>query len=1015
MGELVTVLNAAGGAFVAFAAHMLIQSSVLIILLAVLDLVLRRRVKAVVRYWIWLLVLAKLILPPSFSSPTGVAYWVGGALPTLSGPIEPLVDELSTPSLPADGTTVPSEPRGPDSRPSVRYAREEPPVARPDNTPLHVTPHAPLVTWQALVLLGWAVVVIVMAVLLTQRALFIHRLVAQSRAPGPEIVELLRQCARRMGVRAALAVRLSPLSASPSVCGLRRPVVLIPEEMLARLRSNELKSVLLHELAHVKRGDLWLNLVQALLQVVYFYHPLLWAANAWIRRVREQAVDETVLAALGEEAEDYPRALLSVSRAAFGQPTLSLRLLGVVESEKALKDRIRHMVSQPFPKSAKLGFTGLILVFAVGAMLLPMARAKSDASAAGGQASSNEPATLEMLRQLVARNEALLNPIQLDYTVQFDRPDEPQSPAPSKRQGRPYSRINLSWAQRGSKQYLKEEAFFGPNEPGRNTVTVLDESSLTEIHLPDRKTMTIQSRDSTDCALTLPGMLEMHPSQGQHALTDLLVPGCATLHTDMETIKGRPAYVIDVSRPLISSGSMRIWLDREAGVPIRVRHFDGHPTVPPAHVWQEVNDVNLHRLENGGWIPISGVRTSNPPFPRVRRHIRVDVNSIRLQEQVPASLFEIDPPPGAAVNDVRSGLTSIVGQPAQTYGQVTEDGSRFIAGTVAEESGAAVGGVVVTAVAIVIPQEDGRTMGRILRPAPCATTDARGRFALALPEEGTYDLLFRHPDFAYAALDRVPPGERNLRVTLDTGGVLTGRVVRMAHGRKVPVANVEVQTFAPNTPTLKSGQLCAVTDAEGRFEFRGLDMNRRRPRFGSEKEVPHSPISWRVFCGRAVATATFEQGQPIQPVELVLRPDPASAPSLMGKALPGLEALGVKLRAEDVEDKMLLVCFFDLNQRPARHCVEQLMRKAQELRDKGITIIAIQAVEAEPDALAAWRRETRVPFLVGAIPEDTPEHQYTWSVRSLPWLILTDKDHVVRAEGFGLEELAGKLRAVERE
>jgi beta-lactamase regulating signal transducer with metallopeptidase domain len=56
MGELVTVLNAAGGAFVAFAAHMLIQSSALIVLLAALDLVLRRWVKAVVRYWIWLLI-----------------------------------------------------------------------------------------------------------------------------------------------------------------------------------------------------------------------------------------------------------------------------------------------------------------------------------------------------------------------------------------------------------------------------------------------------------------------------------------------------------------------------------------------------------------------------------------------------------------------------------------------------------------------------------------------------------------------------------------------------------------------------------------------------------------------------------------------------------------------------------------------------------------------------------------------------------------------------------------------
>ena len=145
--------------------------------------------------------------------------------------------------------------------------------------------------------------------------------------------------------------------------------------MLARLQGNELESVLLHELAHVKRGDLWLNLVQALLQVAYFYHPLLWAANAWIRRVREQAVDETVLAALGEEAEDYPRTLLSVSRLAFGQPALSLRLLGVVESRNALMNRIRHIASRPFPRTAKLGFTGCVLVVVIAVTLLPMASA----------------------------------------------------------------------------------------------------------------------------------------------------------------------------------------------------------------------------------------------------------------------------------------------------------------------------------------------------------------------------------------------------------------------------------------------------------------------------------------------------------------------------------------------------------------------------------------------------------------------------------------------------------------
>ena len=81
MGELVNGLNTAGQAFVALAGSLLIQSSVLIVLLAALDLLLRKRVKAVVRHWIWLLVLVKLLLPPSLSLPTSLVSWVGSQLP----------------------------------------------------------------------------------------------------------------------------------------------------------------------------------------------------------------------------------------------------------------------------------------------------------------------------------------------------------------------------------------------------------------------------------------------------------------------------------------------------------------------------------------------------------------------------------------------------------------------------------------------------------------------------------------------------------------------------------------------------------------------------------------------------------------------------------------------------------------------------------------------------------------------------------------------------------------------
>ncbi|PYL00003.1 MAG: hypothetical protein DME19_06615 [Verrucomicrobia bacterium] len=100
-----------------------------------------------------------------------------------------------------------------------------------------------------------------------------------------------------------------------------------------KLSALQLRAVLLHELAHIKRGDVLAHYVQTLLQIFYWWHPLLWLANAQIRRLREQAVDEMVMVAMGGEAETYPATLLEVARLAFQRPKLALGLVGIVESK----------------------------------------------------------------------------------------------------------------------------------------------------------------------------------------------------------------------------------------------------------------------------------------------------------------------------------------------------------------------------------------------------------------------------------------------------------------------------------------------------------------------------------------------------------------------------------------------------------------------------------------------------------------------------------------------------------
>ena len=378
MDAIIERLNSAGAAFLEFAVPMLVQSSLLILILLLLDLTLRKKVRAVFRYWIWLLVLAKLVLPSSLSSPMSLGRFFGEELAEIKITEAAVQDEPFEWKLrPAPRLELPEDIL--ETTAKADMERVLPPfesdAAAQEFTnlrPQSVT--SATVTWRGAVFLVWLVVVVAMGLLLLQRAMFVRGLVAQAHQARPMMNDALKFCREQMRIKRKVRLKVSPNAASPAVCGLFRPVILVPANLGRKLGSRDLRAVLLHELAHIKRGDLWANLAQTVLQIAYFYNPLLWFANAMIRRVREQAVDEMVLVAMGRKAKSYPETLVNVAKLAFKQPTLSLRLIGVVESKNALTGRIKRILTRPLPKSAKLGILGLIVIIVAGCVLLPMAK-----------------------------------------------------------------------------------------------------------------------------------------------------------------------------------------------------------------------------------------------------------------------------------------------------------------------------------------------------------------------------------------------------------------------------------------------------------------------------------------------------------------------------------------------------------------------------------------------------------------------------------------------------------------
>lgn len=116
-------------------------------------------------------------------------------------------------------------------------------------------------------------------------------------------------------LRISRPVRLleSCLVETPTIIGHVRPLILMPIGMLAGLSSTQVESILLHELAHIKRHDYLINTLQRFVEVLLFYHPAVWWISAVIRREREHCCDDLAVSFLGDPHE-YARALAALEQ-----------------------------------------------------------------------------------------------------------------------------------------------------------------------------------------------------------------------------------------------------------------------------------------------------------------------------------------------------------------------------------------------------------------------------------------------------------------------------------------------------------------------------------------------------------------------------------------------------------------------------------------------------------------------------------------------------------------------------
>lgn len=230
-----------------------------------------------------------------------------------------------------------------------------------------------------------------------------HRLVAKAQpiADGP-LLQSLEALVRRMSVGFHPVLARTEQIVVPKVVGLVRPVILLSTSAMTGLTPDELEMILAHELAHIRRHDMWINLLQRLAEAVLFFNPALWYLSRRVSTLREYCCDEVTCRSMAGIAPEprvrYAQALLRiVELAGVDRPRVDLASLAAVRSPSELRRRIARLFGEPLREPVRLTRGGMLVgaillsVLALGPMMSPRSHDSTGEEVETPQAETTAP------------------------------------------------------------------------------------------------------------------------------------------------------------------------------------------------------------------------------------------------------------------------------------------------------------------------------------------------------------------------------------------------------------------------------------------------------------------------------------------------------------------------------------------------------------------------------------------------------------------------------------------------
>lgn len=236
----------------------------------------------------------------------------------------------------------------------------------------------------------WLVGGIILIVYILLRAVGLWRAVISERpVTDQQTLELLEDCKMQMRIRTLVGLVVTDKVTSPALFGFVRPRILLPDGLLETLSLDELRHVFLHELAHLKRCDIYVAWCICILQILHWFNPLIWFAFRRMRADQEIAADAMALKTAGtEESHRYGQTIVNLLER-FARPQYLPSIAGILENPSYIERRIQMISkfkSEMHPWSA-LGIVVIVVLSAIS-MIDPIQGTTSASPAPEAKAST---------------------------------------------------------------------------------------------------------------------------------------------------------------------------------------------------------------------------------------------------------------------------------------------------------------------------------------------------------------------------------------------------------------------------------------------------------------------------------------------------------------------------------------------------------------------------------------------------------------------------------------------------